>query len=148
MAYTDKKLEAKRLYIEDGKAVKEIIELLGINEKTLYRWIQDGKWEKEKEEIALTSINAYKQALKIAVDKLTKMAATGEINPAEADAIMKIVRSVKSLQKDVDNLGSILLMVAELTNYLSETSPEALQSLIPCLDGFRQAMSKKFGKKS
>ena len=95
----------------------------------------------------MTSFSAYKQAIKIAVDKLSAMAASGEIDFKDADGLTKIIKAAKSLYRDVDSLGNIILAMNEFADFLAERSPETLDELQPWIAEFGQVMSKKYSKR-
>lgn len=141
------KSDAKRMYCEEGILIPEISKRLNVPEKTLYRWREEDKWDQEREAMKMTSFSAYKQTLKIAIDKLTSIALSGQIDVKEADALTKIIKSAKSLYKDVDTLGNILLGMSEFADFLQERSPETLDKLQPWIAEFGQTMSKKYGKR-
>ncbi len=146
------RVDAKRLYCEELLDVAEISKRLNVPDKSIYRWKQEDAdqgtdWDKERESMRMTSFSAYKQALKIAIDKLTGMATSGVIDVKEADALTKVIKSAKSLYKDVDVLGNILLAMSEFADFLSERSPDTLDSLRPWIAEFGQVMSKKHGRR-
>ena len=152
MARKIERFDARRLYCEDMLEVPEIAKRLNVPEKTVYRWkTEDGAagddWDKERESMRMTSMSAYKQMLKIAIDKLTAMATSGIVDNKEADALTKIIKSAKSLYKDVDMLGNVLLAMSEFSDFLANRSPETLESLRPWIAEFGQVMSKKYGKR-
>ena len=142
------KSDAKRMYCEEGLLVPEISKRLTVPEKTVYRWKEEEGWDRDREAMKMTSFSAYKQALKIAIDKLTSIALSGQIDVKEADALTKIIKSAKSLYKDVDVLGNVLLGMSEFSDFLQDRSPETLEKLLPWISEFGQAMSKKYGKRS
>lgn len=152
MARKIERMDAKRFYCEDLLEIPEIAKRLNVPEASIYRWRSEDKaagtdWDKERESMRMTSASAYKQALKIAIDKLTSMALSGNIDVKEADALTKIIKSAKSLYKDVDALGNILLAMSEFADFLAERSPETLDQLQPWIQEFGQVMSKKHGRK-
>ncbi|MEW6060954.1 MAG: DUF1804 family protein [Bacteroidota bacterium] len=152
MARKIERLDAKRLYIEELKEIPDISKQLNVPEATIYRWKSDDKeksidWDKERESIRMTSASAYKQTLKIAIDKLNEFAAGGEVDVKQADAIIKIIKAAKSLYKDVDSLGNIYLAMEEWIEFLHQHDPDMLKQLLPLLEQFRQTMSKKYGRK-
>lgn len=153
MARKIERIDAKRLYCEELKEIPEIATVLNTPEKTIYRWKSDDKekgsdWDREREEIRNTSFTGYKKTLKIAIDMIDKMATTGEINAKDADAIQKVVKAIKSLYKDVDSLGNILLAMSEFADFLAERDAEMLSRLNPYLMEFGNVMSKKYGKRN
>lgn len=146
------RIDAKRLYTEELKEVPEISKQLGVPEATVYRWKSDDKekgsdWDADRESLRMTSFSAYKQTLKIAIDKLNSIAASGVIDTKEADAIVKIIKSAKSLYKDVDMLGNILLAMGEFTDFLRDRDGDMLTALQPYLQEFGKQMSKTYGRK-
>jgi len=152
MARRIERLDARRLYCEDLIEIPEIAIKLNVPEKTVYRWkLEDAKkgndWDKDREQMRMTSFSAYKQTLKIAIDKLREIAAGGEINVKDADAITKMIKAAKSLHKDVDTLGNILLATSEFVDFLQDRSPETLDKIYPYISEFGQVMSRKYGKR-
>jgi transposase len=152
MARKIERIDARRFYIEEIMEIPEIAKRLNVPEKTVYRWKADDKlkgadWDKEREEIRDTSFTAYKKTLKLAVDMVENMANTGVISSQSADAVQKVVKAVKSLYKEVDSLGNILLAIGEFIEFLSERDPDMVEKLQPYLADFGNSMSKKYGKK-
>ena len=152
MARKMERLDARRLYCEEIMSIGEIAKRLMVPENTVYRWKSEdaergNNWDSERETLRLTSFSAYKQAVKIAVDRLTAMATSREFNFKDADGLTKIIKAAKSLYRDVDSLGNIILAMNEFTGFLAERSPETLESLQPWLNEFGQVMSKKYAKR-
>jgi len=143
--------EAKRLYIEEGLKVQEIARRLDINEKTIYRWRDEEKWDEEKEEIANTSTNAVKQTFLAAISALgqitEKFKTEKVISSADVQNARMLIKSAKELQKDVDMLGNILIAQREWTQFMQERDPELLTKMLPYLMGFKDEMKKKYGKR-
>jgi transposase len=148
--------DAKRLYCEELKEIPEISRMVNVPEKTVYRWKTEDKesgvdWDKEREEIRMTSFSAAKSMLRAVVTRLDSMvkeiAETNKINPGEVYALRQLLKSAKEIQKDVDALGNIMLMVEELTGFMGERDPAMLQRLHPYLVEFGNEMSRKYGRK-
>ena len=149
MARDIDKLKAKQLYTEEGKDVKEISSMLGVPEKTVYRWKSeaegsDDDWDRDREAIHLTGHSAYKRMLAIAVKQLSDIAVSGEIDPRKADALQKVIKSAKSLAKDMDRRGNILLGMTEFTEFLRESHADQLETLQPFLIEFGTWVKKKY----
>jgi hypothetical protein len=154
MANKVTRVEAKRLYLEENKSLEEIVKILpDATLSTLYRWKAEENWDKEREEVALTSFAATKQIFTVAVQQLQEMLINvrdgkQKINPSEVYALRQLLKSAKELQKDVDNYGNIILAMQEFTDFLSERDSDMLQRLHPYLVEFGNATSKKYGKKN
>lgn len=151
MARKVERIDAKRLYCDDLKEISEIAKILSVPEKTIYRWASEGSWDKEREEIRTTSSSAVKQMLRAAAGRLTDMVeeikVNKKINPSEVYALRQLILSAKSLQKEVDMLGNILLAVQELTEFIAERDTEILETIRPLLAEFGPYISKKYGKR-
>jgi transposase-like protein len=151
MARKLERLEAKRLYVEEGEEVKTIAAKLNVDEKTLYRWRQDDGWDAEREENANTSTNAVKQSYRAAIsamEKITKdFEKTGMLNSADVQNARMLIKNAKELQKDVDALGNILMAQREWLQFVQERDPELVQKMLPYLNEFKDEMKKKYGKR-
>jgi len=149
MARDIERLKAKQLYTEEGKSVGEISAMLGVPEKTVYRWKSeatdtDGDWDKDREAMQLTGLSAYKQTLLLALKQLRAMAVSGDIDPRKADALNKVIKSAKSLAKDIDKRGNILLGMNEFLEFLRQDHEDVLESLTPYLSEFGSWVKRKY----
>ena len=152
MAFKSEKLEARRIFIEEGKSIEQISAAMPhVSIQSIYRWAADEKWQEEKDAIAMTSVSTSKQMLNTLVIQLGRMMetikTTGVMNSSEVYSIRQLLLSVKALQKDVDNYGNVLLAIGEFTEWLAERDADALVKIQPLLIEFGNAMSKKYGKK-
>jgi hypothetical protein len=156
MAHKNERIDAKRLYIEEKFDISEISKRINIPEATIYRWKADDlkagcDWDKNREEIAMTSFSAAKQMLAAVVSRMTAMVdeikTDHKVNPSEVYAIRQLILSAKALQKEVDNLGNILLATQEFTDFLAESNYDLLKQLEPYIIEFGSTMSKKYGKR-
>ena len=98
---------AKDLYIK-GKKPSEIAEELELSISTVYKWIKDDKLAFEKDKrIANFSVEAMSELLLGAYKEMIVDIAENPLklqNAGIADSILKVVKAVKSLEKDVDYL--------------------------------------------
>ena len=151
MARKVERMDARRLYLEELLPIAEIAKRLQVPENTVYRWKTEdaakGKdWDADREALRMTPLSALKQAMKLAFDELERMVASGKIDVRNADALTKIIKSIKSLNADVDILGNTVRVMNELSDFLAERTPETLETLEPWLLEFGQMMAKKYGK--
>lgn len=156
MARKLERLDAKRFYVEEKKETAEISKLIQVPEGTIYRWKEEDKakgndWDAEREAVAMTSFSAAKQMLAAVVTRMTAMVGEiqkdNKVNSSEVYAIRQLILSAKALQKEVDNLGNILLAMQEFTDFMVDREPELLKKLEPFLIEFGNTMSKKYGRK-
>jgi len=147
MAYKVERIEAKRLYLEENMALEDIQKRMPqVSVASLYRWCAEEKWDAEREEVALTAYSSHRKLLKMISDKLDAIAKSGIIDSSESDSLTKLAKIVKTVFKDVDSYGNIILAIGEFTEFLSERDKDLLDKLHPYLIEFGNAMSKKYGK--
>ncbi len=78
---------------------------------------------------------------------VTEIQTTNKINPSEVYALRQLILSAKSLQKEIDNYGNIILAMTEFTEFMAERDHEELERLQPFLSEFGSLMSKKYRRK-
>jgi transposase-like protein len=148
--------DAKRLYCEEMMEIAEISRQRGIPEKTIYRWRkQDAEkgsdWDKEREEIRITPLSAYKQSFRALVAKLAQLAQDMEKGEKPdykyLHGITELAGIVRKMGDQVDMLGNVLLAMREFTDFLAERDPAVLSQLRPYLQEFGTEMKKKYGKR-
>lgn len=154
MAYDVERVKAKQLAVEEGKSMDEICAAFPhVSPATIYRWKAEDQWDKEREEISMTSFHAMKQMLAAATTGLEEVAkdlkahGMSGFDSQKSFALLRFLKDVKSMQKDIDNYGNIILTMQEFTSFLSERDPDALRNIQHLLIEFGSVMSKRYGKK-
>lgn len=103
---------AMRLYINEKIPLKEIAKRLDTTPQTLTRWKQRGAWAEKRQASVLSPRALYQKLLKqldILID---------EGNPGgNADAISKICKQVKELQKGI-TADDVILAFSEFSDWL------------------------------
>jgi hypothetical protein len=147
MSHKIERIEAKRLYLEENLSLEDIQKRMPqVSIASLYRWSAEEKWDAEREEVALTAFSSHRTILKMITKKLDEIAKSGVIYPSESDSLTKLAKTVKTLFRDIDSYGNIILAVGEFTEFMAERDQELLDKLHPYLIEFGNAMSKKYGK--
>lgn len=160
MNIKDLKPEIKRLYT-DGKDVPEICEMFPkANDSTIYTWIRKEDWKllrDQKMQRFIKSPEILMQMLENMIDGLADK--DGKIldstNAAKsADSISKIVKSIKTLSKDKDRLGSVLFVTGELGKHMNEQDngylfdDEFRNKFDKLLETFQAKMILKYSEKN
>lgn len=147
MSHKIERIEAKRLYLEENLSLEDINKRIPqVSLASLYRWSAEEKWDAEREEVALTAFSSHRTILKMISNKLNEIAKSGVINAGDSDSLTKLAKTVKTLFKDVDSYGNIILTIGELTEFLQDRDQELLAKLHPLLIEFGNLMSRKYGK--
>jgi transposase-like protein len=151
MARKLERLEAKRLYVEEGEEIKTIAAKLNVPDKTLYKWKDEDGWDDERKENTMTSASAVKQSYRAAIsamEKITKeFETTGKLNSADVQNARMLIKNAKELQRDVDMLGNIFVAQREWLQFAQERDPDLVQRMLPYLNEFKDEMKKKYGKR-
>ena len=148
MARKVERITARQLYVEENKSIEEINKLMpDVAVSTLYRWATDENWDQQREEIMTTSFSAIRESMVLAAKELRQMVAKGSIDNKVLDGVAKLAKFAERMDKSANAYGNILLMVGELTAFLSDRDPDALDKIQPLLIEFGQEMGRKYGKK-
>jgi adenosyl cobinamide kinase/adenosyl cobinamide phosphate guanylyltransferase len=157
MTIKDLKPEIKRLYI-DGKDVPEICSMFPkANDSTIYTWIRKESWKTLRDQ----KMKRFIKSPEILMDTLEKMI-TGldekiqdpDAVSKAADSIVKIVKSIKTLSKDKDRLGSVLFVTGELGKHMNDQDngyifdEEFRTKFDKLLESFQSKMILKFSEKN
>ena len=151
------KPEVERLYLE-GKDAGDIMKIFPqLPSSTLYTWIQKYKWN-EKRDSKLTKYTKTPEILLDTLERMIQSLDTSLTDPLAtaktADAISKIVKSIKSLSKEKDRLSSILFTIGELGKYMNTCEishlfdEEFRNKFDKLLTGFGELMLEKYSPKN
>ncbi|HMQ79202.1 MAG TPA: hypothetical protein PKE39_04455 [Ignavibacteria bacterium] len=120
----------KKLYVEDCWDVPGIAAALNRNAKTIYNWVKAENWDQLREELNKKSAKTPEILLKALEEQIEKLSEAGGVDAISkvADSISKISKTIKSLYKDQDRLGSILFVIADIGKFIKE---EARTGILP-----------------
>ena len=128
MKNTQKKALAQELYVRLGKTQKQIAEQVGVTEKTIGRWKEDGNWEALRaaeisgpEELART---LYREIMKI-----SQNAEGRTLTSAEADQISKISTAIEKIQRRT-TLGTVMEVMEEFVVYVKAIDIDLAQRIV------------------
>jgi len=142
----------KKLYVEDGWDVPGIAAALNRNAKTIYNWVKAENWEALREESNKKSAKTPEILTKALEEQIEKLSAAGGADAVAqiADSISKISKTIKSLYKDQDRLGSVLFVTADFGAFMRD---EAKSRILPddfftnlrtLLDRYQEYALKKY----
>lgn len=129
----------------------------GLADSTIYTWIRKENWRILRDE----KMKKFIKSPEILMEMLEKMieGLAGQIgDPVQlaksADAISKITKSIKSLIKEKDRLGSVLFATGELAKHMNEQSnnhiydPDYREKFDKLLGSFQEKMILKYSPKN
>jgi DNA-binding XRE family transcriptional regulator len=134
---------AKSLYIGGGLTQKEIAERVSVTEKTLAKWIKEGKWENLKKSLLTTKENQlsflYDQLdfLNTDISKRDFKVAVGK----EADTIVKLSASINRLETET-SIGDTVEVARNFIEFVRQQDLELAKTITNLFDVFITAKMK------
>jgi DNA-binding XRE family transcriptional regulator len=130
LSNTLKKEWAKELYTRGEMTQKDIAVKVGVNEKTIGRWVAEGNWESMRKTLMTTK----KDQLTLLYDMLDLLNKAGKASledddPAtnpDADRIIKITAAIKKLESET-GIGEMVDTLKELISFVQKEDYEAMQ---------------------
>jgi transposase len=134
---------AKLLFIKHGLNQKQVAERVKVTEKTLAKWIVDGKWNDQKRSLMSTRTNIirelenqielWKEAIAKREDKL--------VSPKEADMLIKLVSGIKKFETEI-GVGEIVTTMMELISFIQPIDFEFSKRLSGYADAYIKSKIK------
>ena len=114
---------AQQLYFNSEMTQKDIANYVDVTEKTMGEWVEKNGWREQKSAMQVTSqrvIQGMYGELK-QIDDMIKAREIGQqfANSKEADARMKLIKSIQMLQKNVLLPQYVQVMIA-FVDYLQQ----------------------------
>lgn len=134
---------AKSLYITGGLTQKEIAERVSVTEKTLAKWIKEGKWDNLKKSLLTTKQNQlsflYDQLdfLNTDISKREFKVAVGK----EADTIIKITAAINRLETET-SIGDTVEVARNFIEFVRPQDLELAKTITNFFDVFITAKMK------
>lgn len=134
---------AKALYIGGGITQKEIAERISVTEKTLTKWIKDGKWESLKKSLLTTKQNQlsflYDQLdfINTDISKRDYKVAVGK----EADTIIKLTAAINRLETET-SIGDTVEVARNFIEFVRPQDLELAKTITNLFDVFITAKMK------
>lgn len=136
------------LYLNSAMTQKEIAKKVGVSENSLSNWVTDGKWEALKTTLLSTHDEQLKNLYKI-LEMLNKQGKEAledddpDTNP-DADAIIKITKAIKYLEKDGSGMGETYITLMDFLTFIQRDNMEHAQLVNNYADAFIKERLNKF----
>lgn len=136
---SDKKDLAKLLYTRNNLNKKETAKRAGVTEKTLAKWVDEGKWDQQRKSLLLSR----DEQLSNLMDQLDELNTTIKARPVgaryadrtEANTLGQITAAIKKLTTDT-GLNEILEVCTMLLGFIQKNFYENMNTVLPILDAF------------
>ena len=137
----DKERElAKRLYLE-GTTQKAIAERVGVNEKTIQRWVETHNWEALKVSLLSTRENQIRMLysqLKC-LNEVIEAREQKYADPGEANTLLKLSTAIKKMETET-GLGETIQVAKNFLNFVSRLEPSRHKELTEMFDKYIASM--------
>ena len=134
---------AKLLFIKHGLNQKQVAERVKVTEKTLAKWIIDGKWNDQKRSLMSTRTNIIRE-LENQIELWKDTIANREdklVSPKEADMLIKLVSGIKKFETEI-GVGEIVTTMMELISFIQPTDFEFSKRLSGYADAYIKSKIK------
>jgi len=132
---------AESLFIRDGKEIEEIAKILNVSKSTLYRLAKERDWRRRRLEYESSTMAISEKLMKLLSEDVKNL---DKLDSSSVDKIVKVVKSIKTLDRDVDMLGATVRVVDELVNFLRERFPGKFDDILKVLPEFMNYMREKY----
>lgn len=128
---------AKLLYIKEGLTQKAIAEKIDVTEKTISKWVSDGKWADLKKSLVSTrtsvalSLQTQLDLLQQAIGKREDQLGTQR----ELDTMAKLATAIKKLESDA-NIGDTINVAMGFCQFVSQTEPSIHKDVTRLFDTY------------
>lgn len=130
---------ARILFVSENLHQKEIAERVGVTEKTIAKWIQEGDWKKLKRSLLTTKQNQLSQ-LYDQLEWQNNEIAKRELKVAtskEADVISKITAAIQRLEIEA-SIGETVEVGRNLIDFIRQTDLDFAKKVTAYFDLFIQ----------
>ena len=107
--------DARKLYFK-GKTLKEICDALPVSYSTLKKWKKDGRWEGQKEVLAIPgrrAVDILRERLEKKIEELGS-----NMTSEDVDEIAKITASIERLDRGPDIMGASIEAMGLYADFL------------------------------
>lgn len=134
-----KKEWAQHLYCSNILTQKAIAEKVGVSEKTLSKWVNDGNWDRLRKSLLISKqeqlANLYEQLSEI--NEAIKKKPEGEryADSRQADIMSKITSSIEQLEEET-NLTDIMEVGKRFIVFIQQQDFEKSKEVVVLYDAF------------
>src|SRR6185312_12053966 len=117
----DKKQQARQLYLAGGKTQKEIAQITGVSERTVFTWVHQFAWDKLRlaawQAPATIADNLCSQIVELQDNIAAREPGKRFPSPQEAEVIRKSINSLEKMKK-YPSLSQNMQMLESFRNYM------------------------------
>lgn len=132
---------AELLIVKEGLSQKDTAQRVGVTEKTIGRWVRDGKWDEQRRSFAATrnSIVANLQQQLELLQASIKKTDGGMATPKETDMLVKLAGAIKKLETDT-GAGETIEVAMKFVRFVAQSDVPLAQTITRQFDAFIQTI--------
>jgi predicted transcriptional regulator len=131
----------EKLFIREHMTQKACCEALGISAPTGSRWIKERNMEKRRQDLELSAVGVQEKLRK---DLAVLIQNSDPKDSGYWDKLSKAVKSILSLEPEIDRLGNTILTMDDLNQFLNLKHPEILEMFQEVLPDFLVFVREKY----
>lgn len=141
----DKQEWAKTLYLLENFTQKEIAEKVGVTEKTMSKWVNEGQWSQLKSSVIITKSEELKR-IYMQINELNTMIFKRDegqrfASSKEADSLSKLAAAARSLETET-SVTDVIEVFKRFTNWLRASDLDRAKDLIILQDAFIKSLMR------
>lgn len=133
--------QAERQFIKENKSVSAIAESLGVSASTISRWAKANDWEARQADYAGSTLRVAEKLRKLLAEDIDSL---DKLDNGSMDRIMKAVKSVKEIDREVDMLANTIEIMDQFTNFLQAKHSRTFAMVQEVLPDFLIYMREKY----
>lgn len=132
---------AELLIVKEGLSQKDASLRVGVTEKTMSRWVREGKWDEQRRSFAATrnSIVANLQQQLELLQTSIKKRDEGMATPKEADMLVKLASAIKKLESEA-GAGETIEVAMKFVRFVANTDSALAQIITRHFDAYIQTL--------
>lgn len=149
MAKEERKDEAVKLYIREGKDISEISKILDISDATLYRWKKEDKennncWDEKRKIWQLSPAELEKVYLESVKELVLKVRENSDLmlDSKVADAMSKHISNLKKMNPRNIYLGVAVDLLTVIDDYLKKNDKKLRETISKHYESIKNELLK------
>lgn len=136
---TQKREWAELIYLKENLTQKEIAGKVGVTEKTIGKWIQDGNWEQYRASIIVTKEQElrriYLQLNELNTCIFNREEGSRFANNKEADTLVKLTAAARSLETET-SVADVIEVCMQVCNFIKKDDLPKAQEISNYFEAF------------
>lgn len=125
-----------------GANQKDIASTFDCSEQTVSKYKKKFNWDERRRELEMSTQASVEKLSYLISQKLNSM--DGENDGNKSDELAKLAKVKSTLERDIDPLGSTIMVIEDFIQYLNDRGGQAYQVLQEVIPDFLAHQRKKY----